>query len=210
MMTAIPDDTNIRAYFQERLDTYGNTPRGADWNSSQAQITRFAQLLKICDFSAPFSILDYGSGYGALASYLEDMAAHFTYTGFDILEDMVKKGQELHAGKFNITFTADAASLPAVDYVVASGIFNIRLETSYEAWTAYVTETLQTFDRLSRKGFASNFLTRYSDAEYMRPHLYYADPSELFDYCKQHFSRNVALLHDYDLYDFTILVRKSA
>ncbi|MBM3138043.1 MAG: class I SAM-dependent methyltransferase, partial [Chloroflexi bacterium] len=30
----------------------------------------------------------------------------------------------------------------------------------------------------------------------------------LFDYCKVNFSKNVALLHDYKLYDFTIIVRK--
>jgi hypothetical protein len=30
----------------------------------------------------------------------------------------------------------------------------------------------------------------------------------IFDICKRKFSRNVALLHDYGLYEFTILVRK--
>ena len=30
-----------------------------------------------------------------------------------------------------------------------------------------------------------------------------------FDFCKRNFSRNVALLHDYGLYDFTIIVRKN-
>jgi len=42
----------------------------------------------------------------------------------------------------------------------------------------------------------------------MREDLYYADPCFIFDYCKRNFSRNVALLHDYELYEFTIIVRK--
>jgi hypothetical protein len=42
----------------------------------------------------------------------------------------------------------------------------------------------------------------------MRPDLYYADPRAIFDHCKRTFSRWVALLHDYGLYEFTILVRK--
>ena len=42
----------------------------------------------------------------------------------------------------------------------------------------------------------------------MRPDLYYADPGLFFDDCKRRFSRNVAILHDYDLYDFTVIVRK--
>ena len=44
----------------------------------------------------------------------------------------------------------------------------------------------------------------------MRPHLHYGDPLWFFDWCKRKYSRNVALLHDYDLYDFTIIVRKDA
>ena len=67
---------------------------------------------------------------------------------------------------------------------------------------------LDEFNRLSRRGFSSNFLTKYSDAEKMRPDLYYADPLFLFDQCKRNFSRNVALLHDYRLYDFTLVIRK--
>ncbi|MGH6609130.1 MAG: class I SAM-dependent methyltransferase, partial [Burkholderiaceae bacterium] len=58
------------------------------------------------------------------------------------------------------------------------------------------------------RGFAFNSLTVYSDPDKKRADLYYADPCALFDRCKRLYSRNVALLHDYDLYDFTILVRK--
>jgi len=58
------------------------------------------------------------------------------------------------------------------------------------------------------KGFSFNCLTSYSDDDKMKDYLYYANPMELFDLCKRKYSRNVALLHDYDLYEFTILVRK--
>jgi hypothetical protein len=51
-------------------------------------------------------------------------------------------------------------------------------------------------------------LTSYSDPERMRPELYYGDPRFFFDRCKRDYTRNVALLHDYDLYEFTIIARK--
>ena len=63
-------------------------------------------------------------------------------------------------------------------------------------------------NELADRGFSFNFLTKYSDADHMRPDLYYADPGFIFDVCKRRFSRNVAILHDYDLYDFTVVVRK--
>ncbi len=73
----------------------------------------------------------------------------------------------------------------------------------------YVLETLDDLHRLSLKGFAFNALTSYSDPEHIRDDLFYADPSWLFDHCKRSYSGQVALLHDYGLYEFTILVRKN-
>jgi hypothetical protein len=60
---------------------------------------------------------------------------------------------------------------------------------------------------LSLKGMAFNALTSYSDPEFMKPDLYYPDPLQVFDFCKRNLSKQVALLHDYGIYDFTILVR---
>jgi hypothetical protein len=42
----------------------------------------------------------------------------------------------------------------------------------------------------------------------MRPDLYYADPCFFFDYCQRRYLRRVAVLHDYGLYEFTVVVRK--
>jgi SAM-dependent methyltransferase len=207
-MTQPPNLDPVKAYFQERLDAHGTTARGADWNSEASQEARFDQLLKLCDPSATFSILDYGCGTGALAEYLVKKGFQADYFGFDIVEKAIEAARQHHAGKPGRVFTSGEASLPVCDYVVASGIFNFRADTSFEAWTEYVVGVLRRFDQLGRRGFASNFLTKYSDADRMRVDLYYADPCYLFDYCKRNFSKNVALLHDYTLYDFTILVRK--
>jgi hypothetical protein len=95
-----------------------------------------------------------------------------------------------------------------LDYAVVSGTFNMKLDADFDAWTKIVIEALHQMDAHTSKGFSFNMLTKYSDADRMRPDLYYADPLFFFDYCKCNFSKNVALLHDYKLYDFTILVRK--
>jgi hypothetical protein len=68
-------------------------------------------------------------------------------------------------------------------------------------------ETIRDLASLGRRGFAFNALTSYSDADKQRTDLYYSDPTTLFDFCKRHLSRQVALLHDYPLYEFTIVVR---
>ena len=84
----------------------------------------------------------------------------------------------------------------------------MKLDADFDTWTEIVIEGLNQMNSRAVKGIAFNMLTSYSDADRMRPDLYYGDPCFFFDYCKRNFSKNVALLHDYNLYDFTILVRK--
>ncbi len=206
-MKDIPNLDQVKSYFDKRIQEHGASARGADWNGEESQHTRFDQLIKIIE-APSFSILDYGCGPGALADYLEQKGFHAEYYGFDILESAIETARMTHTGKAHRTFFTEKDQLPISDYTVASGIFNFRGEQSFEDWTNYVIGMLHQFDSLSRKGFASNFLTKYSDADRMRADLYYADPLYLFDYCKRNFSKNVALLHDYRIYDFTILVRK--
>lgn len=198
----------IRSYFEGKLASYGPTPQGVDWNSDASQEIRFEQLIKVCDTSQEFSINDYGCGYGALIDYLTHQNYKFQYVGFDIVEKMLHEARKLHGDNPLCSFTTQEVDLPVADYTIESGIFNLRLEANEADWREYVLETLGKMNSLSKKGFSFNLLTQYSDAEFMRPDLYYADPGFFFDYCKIHFSRNIALLHDYDLYDFTIIVRK--
>jgi len=206
-MPKIPNLDHVKSYFDKRIQEHGASPRGSDWNSETSQNIRFDQLLKVIE-TPSFSLLDYGCGYGALADYLELKGFEADYYGYDILESAIETARKAHLDKARRLFFTDKSQLPVCDYTVASGIFNFRGEQSFEEWTDYVLGVLTEFDQLSQHGFASNFLTKYSDAEKMRPDLYYADPLFLFDFCKQNFSRNVALLHDYRLYDFTLIVRK--
>jgi SAM-dependent methyltransferase len=206
-MSNVPNLDHVKSYFDKRIQEHGASPRGSDWNSEASQNTRFDQLLKVVEMPT-FSLLDYGCGYGALADYLETKGFDMAYYGYDILESAIATARKVHADKPRRVFSTDRSQIPVCDYTVASGIFNFRGEQSFQHWTEYVLGVLNEFDHFSLHGFASNFLTKYSDADKMRADLYYADPMFLFDYCKRNFSKNVALLHDYRLYDFTIIVRK--
>lgn len=200
--------SKVEDYFKEKLETYGPTPLGVGWNSPEAQEIRFSQLIKIIDPSKRYSLLDFGSGFGPLFDYLIRLGHKLDYIGYDLTQAMVEKGCELHPNNLDCHFTSRIDEVPLVDYAVLSGTLNIKLDIDYDNWTRHVINCLQKMDELSQNGFSFNMLTKYSDVEKMRPELYYADPLFFFDYCKRNFSKNVALLHDYDLYDFTILVRK--
>lgn len=201
--------SSVAKYYSEKLHQHGDTPQGVDWNGEQGQVLRFAQLLRVVDRLAPFTINDLGCGYGAMFDHLQATGATFNYHGYDVAEDMVLAAQKRHAGAPNADFHVAAAPTLVADYGVASGIFNVRLTHTDAGWMNYIRSTLDVMNQSSRRGFAFNCLTSYSDAHRKQDYLFYADPCVLFDHCKRSYSRNVSLLHDYELYEFTILVKKA-
>lgn len=200
----------VRQYYEARLAQHGATPGGVDWNSAASQRLRFEQFERLfADWQDP-RIVDYGCGYGALVDYLRGRGRAWDYVGFDVSQAMIDAARTRHAGDPSARFVGDRSSVEPGDLAVASGIFNVRLEVSDSAWFDYLIETIRDLASLGRRGFAFNALTSYSDRDKQRPDLYYADPRALFDFCKRTFSKHVALLHDYQLYEFTIVVRAEA
>lgn len=198
----------VSQYYSEKFREHGPKPLGVDWNSIDSQELRFTQLLQVCSLKNKFSIIDYGCGYGAMMDYMIKIGYSFKYYGLDFSDDMINAARGIHAHHPFAVFVTNESLLPRADYTVASGIFNVRLETPPSEWHEYVLTTISKMAELSIKGFSFNVLTRYSDRELMRQDLFYGDPCFLFDYCKREFSKNVALLHDYGLYEFTVIVRK--
>jgi len=200
----------VAGYYSLKLSEFGDTPRGVDWNGEVGQTLRFEQLCKIIDANKTFTVNDLGCGYGALYDFLGENHDTFCYSGIDVSKDMIRAAMLRYQGKGNANFVVSSEPDRIADYGIASGIFNVRLGRSDDEWRSYLEATLDVLDRTSSFGFAFNCLTSYSDSDKMRGYLYYADPCVLFDLCKRRYSRNVALLHDYGLYEFTILVRKQS
>lgn len=200
---------NVSKYYDEKVSEFGDSHWGVDWNSVESQELRFKQLLKVTDSKGLFTLLDYGCGFGSLYNYLRNNNFKVDkYYGFDISTKMI----ELAIKKNNISSDCQwINSLPIsfnVDYSVASGIFNVKQDTTSDDWYSYIISTLDKMNTISKKGFSFNLLTSYSDVEFKKDYLYYSDPLSLFDYCKRNYSKEVALLHDYGLYEFTLLIRK--
>lgn len=205
----MPDLAAIERYYADRLQAHGATARGVDWNGEDSQHLRFEHLGALWASSGPGSVLDvvdFGCGYGGLVDFLRDRGHRLRYQGYDISPAMIAAAQP--RARDGVSFTSDASALAAADYAVASGIFNVKLDSGDAEWEAYIRSSLDRLAALARRGFAFNVLSTYSDEDKRSPRLYYADPLRWFDYCKRHHSPRVALLHDYPLYEFTVLVRK--
>lgn len=201
----------VSEYYESAICSHGASPRGVDWNSADSQQLRFIQLCKIIASNESYSITDLGCGYGALVEFLDQHLPNYTYyIGMDISKEMIKQAVICNMSKRKgLTFIEGKLPQEKTDYSVASGIFNVKLDIAVSTWEQHIVSTLNHLNQMTTKAFAFNMLTSYSDDDKRKDYLYYADPCFWFDFCKSTYSRNIALLHDYELYEFTLLVRKT-
>lgn len=201
---------SVIAYYTSKLEEYGPTAKGVDWNGEESQHIRFAQLTERFALTNRTSVLDYGCGYGALLDYMRAGGFQSPYIGIDWAGSMIKEAKRLHSVDANATFLQldNSSNVPTADFTVASGIFNTMIDQSLDQWRDYVDRTIESLNTTCTVGFSFNMLTSYSDLDKRRANLYYADPCYYFDLCKRKYSKQVALFHDYGLFEFTIIVKK--
>ncbi|GIV33640.1 MAG: putative methyltransferase [Chitinophagales bacterium] len=199
----------VEKLYSENLRKFGIDPRSVGWTREGSQQLRFHKLLQIVqNKSEPFTLNEVGCGYGELYKYCKETGYNIQkYYGYDISTDMLEAARKYIGGPEVVLYHKSRLESQA-DYAVASGIFNVKFDEDDQKWEAYVRDMIVNMSQFSVKGFAFNALTTYVD--YKAPGLYYADPFYYFDFCKKNISRYVTLLHDYDLYEWTMLVTKPA
>lgn len=193
--------------YNKSLEKHGAESPGVGWPDPQSHRMRFDKLVSVIEGDVSnISVNDLGCGYGALYQYLVETGTEIgKYRGYDISSEMLARARELISNDNVELYEAQELDKLA-DYSIASGIFNVKLKEDEREWVEYVKQTLSNLNECSEKGFAFNLLSSYVD--YQEEHLYYGDPLFYFNFCKTRFSRYVSLLHDYPLYEWTIIVRK--
>lgn len=198
----------VEKLYTNSLEKHGIDSRAVGWNTSECQILRFDKLAEvIVNKDSPIIINDLGCGYGAMYNYLINNDYKISeYNGYDISDEMLKQAQNLIGKIPCVNLIKSPSLITEADYTFVSGIFNVKFDAKEDEWVEFVKKTLRNMNKYSKKGFSFNLLTSYVD--YRKEDLYYADPSYFFDYCKKSFSKKVSLLHDYDLWEWTIIVKK--
>jgi SAM-dependent methyltransferase len=199
-----PDLGAVASLYEESLEKYGMTAPAVGWRDERDHELRFRKLVTLIDEDGEWLIADLGCGYGAFYGYLQRAKVKVKkFVGYDVSEKMlVEARRRVPEGEFICGNSIDRE----VDFSFACGIFNVRLAAQEATWHDHIVRTLDNLHERSTRGFAFNLLSTYVD--YCEPHLYYADPGAFFSLCKQRYASKVALLHDYPLYEWTILVRK--
>lgn len=202
----------IEQYYSKKILTYGATPLGVDWSCVPTQELRFVQLLKLCRFDAPVRINDLGCGYGALLDFLgrRHRSKIIDYLGLDISAPMIALAQKRFGSRTNSAFEIARSDYRTADYCLASGIFNVKLNTPVSAWEQLIAQTLNDMHTKSSRGFAANFLAPMPTGA---PHIeeLYRVPSDVWQrYCEQTLNADVELIANYGMREYTLLVHKKS
>ena len=199
----------VEAYYSARVAKHGATPLGVDWSCQATQSMRFVQLLKLCDFSAPFSLNDIGCGYGALCAFLamRHGESAIDYLGVDLSRAMISRARRRFRSP-DRRFVVGKTSPRVADYSVASGIMNVNVGYSRSVWEDFIAAMLADIRHTSRRGFAVNFVAETAAAaDSKAASLYRTTPEPWVRYCERELGCAVEVLDNYGMTEFTLLVR---
>lgn len=196
----------IKNLYEGNLSDYGVSSKAVGWKNHESQLLRFEKLAEVMPPDlGPYTVGDWGCGYAAMYDFLlEQRPGCKKYYGYDISADMLNKARELHPND-SLELIESTEVTKNADYIFVSGTFNVKFGASDEVWGLNIKETLQKLAEKGTRGLAFNLLTTYVD--WKQENLFYADPMEYFDFCKKNLSNHVSLIHDYPLYEWTMLVR---
>jgi len=198
----------IAQYYSRKIEAFGPTPRGVDWNDEASQDVRHRQFLRLIGEDREASVADVGCGYGSFLDFLRRHGHRGEYIGYDVASAMIAAAERLHGAGPDRQWRVGGNPIQPADYVIASGIFNVKQDCPADVWLRHVEDTVERMASAAGRGWGFNVLSLHSDPERRRADLFYADPAALLDRFARQYGRSIAVLQDYGLYEFTLIVRK--
>jgi len=184
----------------------GNTPKGelpVLWPSRASQLLRFRTLAEIDDLNDK-TILDVGCGFGEFYYWLVERGVQLKdYVGIDLHPDVIRQAREAHPElKLSCTDILENDFQPdELDYVIASGLFNVELDD----WDERTGLILDEMFRISKMGVSVNFLK--PEAHYKNPKSHYVKIADAANLAERYTNRYI-IRCDYKDNDFTLYLHK--
>lgn len=191
--------------YNERLELYGDSPETLGWGKNARQELRFQVLSDLATQNKFSSILDVGCGFADLYGFLKNKNWQGQYLGIDINKNLLNialqkypqvsvKQQDILQEELNQSY----------DYVIASGIFNAKLEK--ENNYTYIEAMLRTMYSIAKEAVCVDFLSTYVD--YMQEIAWHSNPEEIIKIAHT-ISKRFNVRYDYMPYEFSLILYKN-
>jgi SAM-dependent methyltransferase len=176
------------------------------WESCDAQQLRFEALVNSLDLNGN-KVLDIGCGTGNFLEYLNKRFKNISYTGVDILEQMIANAikKDLKGSFFCMDiFKSNPFKKAEFNAVFASGTFNIDLGNNED----FLINALRLFDYISDSIISFNLLNETSpDRE---EGYFYSSPDKVCEIINKNFPNHfqIRIIEGYLQNDFTVICNK--
>jgi hypothetical protein len=191
--------------YTKRFNDFGYSPKAVGWGEKGKQNLRFEVLANYFPLEN-MSILDIGAGFGDLYKYLATSNIK-NYHGFDLVESLVVKGNELYGSNENFKLTLGDFSETVLhemfDVCLISGLFNFKLvgSNNYDFITSVITKAFAN----CKVGLAANFITDRVD---YHEELIFNSKPEIILGIALGLTKNVTLRNDYFPFEFSVFLNK--
>jgi SAM-dependent methyltransferase len=214
-----PYESRQNEFFSGLFKRHGDNYKSLHWGSTQTQILRFVELLRITSYfqvKPPVSILDFGCGLGHLYKYFKDNEylrdRQIEYTGVDINEDFISQDKiKYPAADFRVK--TDEIYKEKFAFVFCSGVFNLKFDPDFDIVKYYTAELAKLFS-IAEKGVAVNFQSidgigfipeTCKESELKK--FYFHDPDEVMKNLKS-ITGKIEISKNYLPNDFTVYLLK--
>lgn len=186
------------ARYDARLEQFGDDIRTLGSGTEERRRLRF-DVLRQVGITAGVSVLDLGCGFGDFYGFLTGAGIDVEYLGIDINPKLLDIARRKYPSATFRAVDIMTDDLDSIDYVVASGTFNLALRAgdNYD----YVAGIMRRAHALARRGVAMDFQTSYVD--FTVPDVFYYEPERMLTIAKE-ITKRVAVRHDYPLYEFCV------
>ena len=186
--------TELSEHYDNLAMQYGDSHHAVQQSSVETQHKRLQVLLEIEGNLKFAKVLDFGCGTGELLTLLQSQGFEGEYVGYDLSPKLLEIAQQkFPKTRFEQRDVLKKPPNELFDYVFISGVFNNDIGVNQR----FLKDTITTLFPLAQKGLAFNCLSTYVD--FQSDGLYYFNPLELFQFCKEHLSTNVCLRHEYEI-----------
>lgn len=204
----------LQNHYENCFRKYGATAKGMDWPNQNDLKRRFDVLTDIITPNgkndSKIEILDFGCGVGLLIDYLNeiDKLINIDYFGIDISEEMIDFANEKYA-KYNFEardILQNKLKKESYDYVIMNGLFTEKREMSQKDMFDFFQSIIKETFAASRRGISFNLMSTHVD--WKRDDLFHLGLDVLTNFLIQNCSRNIVIRMDYQLYEYTVYVKK--
>jgi len=195
--------------FRDLYENNKGTPMATSSESLAHKALRYKFITSIFGDDDGFSVHDVGMGLADLNAYIVHTFPNrqIEYSGSEIVDELVASSRERYP---HVTFfhrdLSEEPGRDAYDYVVMSGVFHQRRDSSIREWETFSQKLLRNSFAMCRKGISFNFISPFVD--FYQTNVYYCNFSKLLNFINDDLSRFFEIKHNYALFEFTVSVYK--